>query len=93
MACGVVCVATKAGDSASIIGNSGVIIPPQRPDLLCRAWQSLLDAGPATRERLGNLARQRVQECFSLTQVAARYEAFYENVLCTPLHGAFRHAF
>lgn len=77
MAAGVPCVATDAGDSAWIVGETGHIVPVGDGEALAAACCDLLDAGPAERRRLGALARERIAAHFSLDAVAAQYAALY----------------
>ena len=70
MACGVPCVATDVGDTRSLISDTGFIVPPRDPHALANAWRKLLDA--AERRRLGEAARQRMVEQFSLERLAER---------------------
>jgi len=81
MACEVPCVATDVGDSAEIIGDTGVVVPPRDPVALAGAIQQLLEMGAPERVALGKAARLRVQERFELEGVARRYEQVYRNVL------------
>jgi glycosyltransferase involved in cell wall biosynthesis len=80
MSCGVPCVATDVGDSALMIGEAGRIVPPSDPAALAGGWQQLLEMGSAQREKLGQRARQRVQEFFDLGAVTRRYEALYSEL-------------
>ncbi len=80
MACGVPCAATEAGDSALIIGDTGSVVPTKSPRSLAEAWSKLLDMGAAGRRKLGEKARQRIQENFNLTAICAQYEALYREV-------------
>jgi glycosyltransferase involved in cell wall biosynthesis len=80
MACAVPCVATDVGDSADIIGDTGRVVAPRRPDQLADAWGTLLNGGTEMRHALGQAARARVLERFDLTLVAARYERLYEQL-------------
>jgi glycosyltransferase involved in cell wall biosynthesis len=79
MACGVPCVATDVGDSAYLIGEAGVVVPPRDARSLGRAVQGLIEAGPEERGRRGALGRARVRENFSLEAVARRYAALYRR--------------
>jgi hypothetical protein len=44
---------------------------------LAEAWRELIEGGPELRGRLGQLARQRVEERYSLPSVVATYEELY----------------
>jgi len=78
MACGVPCVVTDVGDSASIVGETGRVVPPRDPRALAAAWEELLALAPDARRRLGQAARLRVQERYELASIARRYEDLYE---------------
>jgi len=77
MACGIPCVVTDVGDSAWVVGNTGIVIPPRDPEALANAWKWLIDLGRAGRIKLGRAARERVLEKFSLAQVVENYEQLY----------------
>lgn len=70
MACGVPCVATDVGDTAQLISDTGIIVPPRDPLALANAWRKLLDAGE--RRRLGQSARERMVRNFSTDRLAER---------------------
>ena len=80
MACGVPCVATNVGDSAVIIGDTGLVVPPRDPAALAEAWEELLALGRPYLESLGSRARHRVAEKFSITAVVQCYERAYEEI-------------
>jgi glycosyltransferase involved in cell wall biosynthesis len=81
MACGVPCVATNIGDAASIIGQTGRVVRSGDWLAFGDATAGLLDAGPATRGRLGKEARARIERNFSLDAMAGAYHALYVEVL------------
>ncbi|MDZ4159834.1 MAG: glycosyltransferase, partial [Anaerolineaceae bacterium] len=81
MACGVPCVVTDVGDSALIVGGTGRVVPPCNPVALAAAWEEMLRMPPADRTRLGQTARQRIQENFSIEKIAGQYEALYSSIL------------
>ncbi|MBD1945815.1 glycosyltransferase [Coleofasciculus sp. FACHB-712] len=81
MSCGVPCVVTDVGDSAWIVGNTGRVVPPRNPESLNKAWQQLIELGSEGRAALGQAARTRVIENFSLDSVVAQYQALYESMV------------
>ena len=82
MACGVPCVVTDVGDSAIIVGETGVVVPPKDPQALADGWsQLLLDMSRGERLRLGLAARQRILERYSLGKIVKKYERLYESTV------------
>ena len=81
MACGVPCVVTDVGDSALVVGQTGKAVPPGDHRALAQAWSELIGLGPEGRGRLGQAARLRIREHFSLPFIVNRYEELYKNVV------------
>lgn len=81
MACGVACVVTDVGDSARIVGDTGLVVLPKDPDALALAWKELVEIGKDKRQKLGHDARLRIRENFSLLSVVKRYEELYKCVV------------
>lgn len=81
MACGVPCVVTDVGDSALIVGDTGIAIPPKDPDALAQAWEKIISPGSDYRFKLGERARQRIRENFDLNIIVRRYEKLYDSVV------------
>ena len=79
MACGVPCVVTDAGDSARLVGDTGMVIPVRNPQALAEGWGKMIELGEVGRRHLGIAARCRIEEKFSLTAVVRRYEEFYRG--------------
>jgi|UniRef100_A0A7V6A6B0 glycosyltransferase involved in cell wall biosynthesis len=77
MACGVPCVVTDVGDSASIVGETGVVVQPGQPHDLARAIKEVLGWPPTGRASRGAAARVRIEQNFDINQIAARLESFY----------------
>ena len=77
MACGVACVVTDVGDSAYLVGDTGLVVPPRAPELLAEALSKLIDAGPDYRHHSGDAARKRIQAEFSLAAIIHRYADLY----------------
>ena len=66
MACGVPCVVTNVGDSASIVGERGIVVPPRNAEALAAGLISGLETD---RAEIGPKARTRVLENFSVEQM------------------------
>ena len=79
MACGVPCVVTDIGDSAMIVGDTGFVVPPNDPQNLMKAWSRLIELGPQKRLGLGQAARMRIINNFSIQEVVDQYEKLYEE--------------
>jgi len=86
MSCGVPTVVTDVGDSAWIVGKTGRVVPPKHPELLANALKELIELGSVGREALGQAARKRIVENFSLESVVAQYEALYSSLFATKLN-------
>jgi len=80
MACAVPCVVTDVGASGYIVGDSGLVILPNDPAALVYAWRKLLALGAEMRGKLGNQARHRILDNFSLDAVVAQYENLYHSL-------------
>jgi glycosyltransferase involved in cell wall biosynthesis len=83
MACGVPCVATDVGDSAWIVGRTGIVVPPRDSEALADALGRLVALGGEGRRQLGAAARARVIENFEIDDIVGRYQGLYER------HGGF----
>lgn len=82
MACGTPCVATDIGDVRIIIGETGVIVSPSDPDALSAGWSKLVALGAEGRRTLGEQARQRIVDCYSLAANSTRYAELYGSLAC-----------
>lgn len=71
MACGTPCLVTDVGDSRSIVGRAGRVVPPNDPGALSNMLLSILkdDLG-----ELGRAARQRVESTYSPDVLASSTE-------------------
>ena len=82
MAMGKPLVASRVGGLVEAVadGETGLLVPPEDDGALAAAISRLL-ADDALCARLGQAARERVEQHFSLDQLAARTEALYREVL------------
>ncbi len=77
MACGVPCVVTNVGDSAKIIGNTGLNIPPEDPVAMAGAWEEMIQMGHDIRRLLGQKANARIEKHFSVSIMVERTTKAY----------------
>ncbi|TAN23131.1 MAG: glycosyltransferase [Acidobacteria bacterium] len=77
MACGVPCVGTEVGDTAALLGETGVTVPPDDAAALAKAWGTVLSWD---RARAGQRARQRILDCYSTAALAQRTAAVLEAI-------------
>lgn len=82
MACGVPCIVTDVGDSAEIVAETGLIVPPRDPVRLAAAMQTMAEQA-STRSHLGKLARERISTRYALPIVSARYENFWTEIIAS----------
>ncbi|MFP3647106.1 glycosyltransferase family 4 protein [Paraburkholderia sp. SIMBA_054] len=86
MACQVPCVATNVGDTAYLVGETGRLVPPERPQELGQALAAVLSIPSAERGQLGRAARHRVEQLFSIERSWRSYQQVYCNVLKARQH-------
>jgi glycosyltransferase involved in cell wall biosynthesis len=55
-------------------------VPPKDPQALAAAWRALIAVGTEGRKQLGDKARRRVAEYFSLFETVRQYEDLYQEV-------------
>ncbi len=84
MACALPCVVTAIGDSAGLVGETCLTVPPRQPTLLAEAWERLVDAGPARRAALGQAALKRIVTNYRLEAMAAHYTSLWQNLARSP---------
>src|SRR5262249_54118430 len=80
MACEVPCIVTPIGDSAEIVGDTGIVVPPRDPEALRSGWQQLIALTPESRRGLGVGARQRIAREYELNAIVRRYESLYDEL-------------
>jgi glycosyltransferase involved in cell wall biosynthesis len=60
MACGVPCVVTDIGDSAIIVGETGIVVPLKDPQALADGWRSMLKRLNDKSYSIKEMARARI---------------------------------
>jgi glycosyltransferase involved in cell wall biosynthesis len=81
MACAVPCVVTDVGDAATIVGETGRVVPAGNPEALAAAWADLISLPAAERGALGTEARERIERFFSLEKMGAAYAQLYRDII------------
>lgn len=81
MSSGVPCIVTDVGDSAWIVGEGGMVVPPSQPGALAAAIEKgiLLDSNQ--RKTLGAKGRSRIEKHFSIREIVNQYKSLYDDVL------------
>ncbi|MBU7599253.1 DUF3492 domain-containing protein [Streptomyces sp. P38-E01] len=80
MFCGRAIVCTDVGAAAEVIGGTGLLVPPGRPEPFADACLALL-ADPGRRARLGAAARARAMELFTVEQNVAAFHGIYLELI------------
>lgn len=80
MCCGIPCVVTDVGDSRSIVGDTGIVVPSRDPEALARGWRAMIDMGSDNRAAMGRKARKRIEEKFSIRLIVRQYERIYTDL-------------
>lgn len=81
MSAGLPCVATRVGAIPEMLGATGVVVPVRNPEALAAGWEEMYALDSSKRKELGQAARQRIQEKFSLSGMVKEYEDFYTATL------------
>jgi glycosyltransferase involved in cell wall biosynthesis len=85
MASGLSCVATDVGDCAWMLGDTGIIVPPNDHRALVSAWRHLETAGDDARAALGRRARARIEQQLSMQTYLARLHDIYRRSMHFPV--------
>lgn len=76
-------VATLVGEVAELVGDAGILVPPEDVDALAEALTALL-GDPARADALGGAGARRVQETHGPEAAAARLDAVYRRAAGRP---------
>lgn len=85
---GVPSIGTRVGGipEAIVEGETGLLVAPRSPDQL-RAALERLRSDRVLRDRLGDAARARAEETFTVARMVARYDEVYRKIARRPLVG------
>ena len=77
MSCGKEIVTTEFGSATSLLGDTGLIVPFGKPDLLAAAMLKAADR----QRNINDYARERAVSMFSITAIANTWESMYWDLL------------
>jgi len=80
MACGLPAIATDVGDATLILGDTGLVVPPENPRALAAAIRTLAQEPAAARADRRIKARARIVDHFAMTQAVRRYHELYASL-------------
>lgn len=80
MSCGLPCVATDVGDTAELIGGTGLVVPPDDPKQLEEALFKLLTLDVEIRHEWGQKARERIQDNFDINSIVKKYQDVWLDI-------------
>lgn len=81
MACQVPCVATDVGESAQIIGDTGIIVAAQNSQALADGIRVMLKSGREGLLERGRVCRERIEKLFGLDLIVKKFESIYSEVI------------
>jgi len=80
MATALPCIVTDVGESAELVGETGIVTPMKDPAALAEAIASMVRESPRVRRSRGVQARERVQANFSIDRIASLYRTAWLSV-------------
>jgi glycosyltransferase involved in cell wall biosynthesis len=73
------CIVTDVGDSKLIVGNTGIVVPPNNPDSIQDAILIALKMSASERVNLGKMARERVINNYEINKMVSSLKAVYKS--------------
>lgn len=92
MASAVPVIATDVGETATLVGDTGILIPPRDPIALRDAILQFASLSPTERAAFGRRAVERMHAQFCIRVVAERYRTLYHEVIAARRHRIARRA-
>lgn len=80
MVSAVPCVATDVGDNAYIIADTGYVVPVDDDQAMADSWEKIVILSDEARRELGQKARQRCLDNFTLEQQVKQHEDLYRTL-------------
>jgi glycosyltransferase involved in cell wall biosynthesis len=80
MSVGLPSVVTDVGDASILLGESGLIVAAQNVDDLTQGLLSMIKFSTEKRALLGDGARKRIHDKYSMDCIVSKYESLYKKV-------------
>jgi glycosyltransferase involved in cell wall biosynthesis len=80
MGMGLSCVATDVGDVAMLVADTGLVVPKEDFAALARGLASVVAMSHEERQQLGEKAKKRIHEKFTMEHTRKRYEFIYQRI-------------
>ena len=74
-------VVTDVGDAGVLLGDAGLVVPPQDPERLAEGLLTMVQYTSETRASLGNIARNRIKDYYSIEGFKCQQEKLYQEVM------------
>jgi glycosyltransferase involved in cell wall biosynthesis len=81
MACSVPVVGTDVGETRYLVGDTGRVVQPENPQALAEAMLEVYRMEPQQRLTLGDRARARIEETYSVERMCSLYEKLYLRIV------------
>jgi glycosyltransferase involved in cell wall biosynthesis len=81
MACCVPCVVTDVGDSSFVVGETGIIVPPRKPEFLAKGLKEMVKKITKDSDRIKRNARERIIKMFGNEKMATLTENELRSLL------------
>lgn len=81
MACAVPAIVTDIGDCAWVVGDASLVARPNDTESITKALHRLLSISHAERRKIGERARARIREHFSMKEYVRRHAELYANAI------------
>ena len=75
------CIATNTGAASEIIGDTGILVPCKNISELSNAILKIVKLDNNTLKLIGEKARERIRENFSLDKTLYEYERLYKHII------------
>lgn len=81
MAMALPCVTTDVGDARHLLSGNGIVVPAQDSAALAEGMLCLLSMDEAARDAMGQAAKARIGECFTIANSAEKFRGVYDNLV------------